>query len=96
MSGSDGGLTVALNTTDKTKPSTSLDLRPEDTIATLNIAINSKDGNEISKCKDLLSFLTDKVLPKTLSLISVKCRKKETNKIRGKSLGLFSCVRSKR
>ena len=94
--GSEGGVAVVLQTRDKCHLEASPDSQTNKPTATLNIAVNSGRGNDLSKCRELLSFLAEKALPKTLKLINVKYSKKEKIAARGKRTGLFSCVRPER
>ena len=45
-------------------------------VATLQVHLNGSCSNEITRCKELLAFLKDQVLPKMSKLVSSKRLKK--------------------
>lgn len=41
-------------------------------LASLHVNVNSGRSNDITKCKELLAFIKEQVLPKTLKMVSLK------------------------
>ena len=65
------------------------------TLATLNISVRNGRPNDVAKrCKELLSFLKDQVLPKTLKLINLEkikdMKDEEKNEL---GTNWLSCIR---
>ena len=63
--------------------------------ATLNITIQRGCTNYVTKCKEMLMFLQEQALPKTMNIMKVHMVNRETKALAQKedSNRLFSCIR---
>lgn len=65
---------------------------PEPVLATLHVSVNNGRHNDVTKCKELLTFLKEQVLPKTVKLISLKTIKKVKDEEKNEGVNLLSCI----
>lgn len=65
---------------------------PEPVLATLHVSLNNGRREDVSKCKELLTFLKEQVLPKTVKLISLKRIKKVKDEDNSDGGTLFGCI----
>ncbi|KAL9960353.1 hypothetical protein ACROYT_G033800 [Oculina patagonica] len=61
-------------------------------LATLHVSVNNGRRNDVTKCKELLTFLKEQVLPKTVKLISMKTSKKFKDEDKNEGVNLLSCI----
>ena len=66
---------------------------PGPVLATLHVSVSNGRRNDFTKCKELLTFLKEQVLPKTMKLISLKTIKKVKDEEKRDRVNLLSCVR---
>lgn len=66
---------------------------PGPVLATLHVSVSNGRRNDFSKCKELLTFLKEQVLPKTVKLISLKTIKKVKDEEKRERVNLLSCMR---
>lgn len=65
---------------------------PEPVLATLHVNLNNGRREDVNKCKELLSFLKEQVLPKTVKLISLKRIKKIKDKDKSNGGNFLGCI----
>lgn len=65
---------------------------PGPVLATLHVNVNNGRRNDVTKCKELLMFLKEQVLPKTLKLINLKTIKKVKDEEKNEGVNLLSCI----
>lgn len=65
---------------------------PEPVLATLHVNLNNGRREDVNKCKELLSFLKEQVLPKTVKLISLKRIKKFKDKDKSNGGNFLGCI----
>ena len=61
-------------------------------LATLHVNVSNGRCNDVTKCKELLAFLKEQVLPKTLKMISVKTLRKIKNEEKSKEGNWLQCI----
>lgn len=66
---------------------------PGPVLATLHVSVSNGRRNDVTKCKELLTFLKEQVLPKTVKLISLKTIKKVKDEGKRDTVNLLSCMR---
>jgi len=66
---------------------------PGPVLATLHVSVTNGRRNDFTKCKELLTFLKEQVLPKTVKLISLKTIKKVQDEEKRDKVNLLSCMR---
>ena len=66
---------------------------PGPVLATLHVSVSNGRRNDFTKCKELLTFLKEQVLPKTVKLISLKTIKKVKDEETRERVNLLSCMR---
>lgn len=61
-------------------------------LATLHVSVNNGRPNDVTKCKELLAFVKEQVLPKTLKMISLKRLKKIKDGEKSGGGNFLSCI----
>ncbi|KAJ7379403.1 hypothetical protein OS493_016640 [Desmophyllum pertusum] len=65
---------------------------PGPVLATLHVSVNNGRRNDVTKCKEILAFLKEQVLPKTMKLISLKRIQKVKDEEKSEGVNLLSCI----
>ena len=61
-------------------------------LATLLVSVSNGRPNNVTKCKEVLAFLKEQVLPKTLKLISLKRIKKIKDEEKNEGASWLRCI----
>jgi hypothetical protein len=85
-----GGLELALKAGEKCS---NLSQAASNVTASLNITIQRGCSNYVTKCKEMLMFLQEQALPKTMNIMKVHMVNRETKNLHKDDSRLFSCIR---
>ena len=61
-------------------------------LATLHVNVSNGRCNDVTKCKELLAFLKEQVLPKTLKMISLKRLRTVKNEEKSEGGNWLRCI----
>lgn len=65
---------------------------PGPVLATLHVSLDNGRRNDVIKCKELLTFLREQVLPKTVKLISLKRIQNIKDEDKSEGVNLLGCI----
>ncbi|EDO48183.1 predicted protein [Nematostella vectensis] len=88
-----GGFELALNAGEKCSERSQA---VSQVSASLNVTIQSGCKNRVTRCQEMLMFLQEQAIPKTMNVMKVHMVSGETKQLQRDGMKLFNCIRTSR